>query len=170
GLDVHLHAERLARVGHPLLEPAPAAYRDHHRERPGSAVLHAVDAFGFVVDLLPGHLVGRVHDVRPVGGVGQHAEPAVLPDREPVRVARAAPGEDDPAPDLLAFVVALLRARADVHEVGRDVGGTAVVGDRDPHLAVARELRLLRKDEPGLAGAARPGVAVPALPHELHVL
>ncbi len=165
-----LTRERRLGRGQLLHQRAPAARRDHHREGRGRAVLHAFDVLRVERQAAPRDLVGGVDDVRAVRGVGEHAQGAALPHRLAVGGGDGAGGQDDPAGHGLARVVGLGDPRADVHQLGGRVGGAAVVGDGDGHLAVGREADRLGLEQPGLAAQARPGVALVLLAHELDVL
>ena len=104
-LHVHLHLEGLRGRLELARQTAATPRRDQEGEAAGGAVRDTVDALGRAVDLLPGHLLGRIDEVGPVGGVGHDAYGPALEDGLLVDGAGPAGGEHDLALHVLPLVV-----------------------------------------------------------------
>ena len=121
---------------------------------------------GARADTLPGQLVGEAGSAAPVG---DHAQRAALPHRLSLYSPRAAGGEHDLAFDLLAFVVGVAGAAADVNEFGGDVSGAAAGGDAEGSFADIAQLHFVGFNHPDLARAQVPSARTGLHPENLDV-
>ena len=102
-----------------------------------------------------------------VGVVADQAGGAELLDRQAMTRRRRGVAQHQLAADVLAGIVAALRAGAGVDQLHGDVGALAVVGDRQPDVVVRRDPPRLRLDlvEPSAVDA--PAAVAGSVPNQV---